>query len=170
MTDFGHQVVRRESTWVPLAVLRSAIAKKVVGGVSCCLAVLLRRLMVSEELSTKGICLDIGAEGGGHAQLFFRLSTVVADADGHRALWSLTGSAGKLPCPMCLNVVNDDVPGTVHMRCPEVARFRMDRDTDWWEKADRLTAASAGTKNIWASFRPLWAFTSHPRGCCGTLL
>jgi hypothetical protein len=102
--------------------------------------------MVSEELSTKGICLDIGAEGGGHAQLFFRLSNVVADADGHRALWSLSGSAGKLPCPLCLNLVNDDVPGTVHMRCPDVARFQLARDTDWRHKADRLTAASAGTK------------------------
>ena len=164
VTDFGPQIVRHESTWVPLAVLRSAIAKKVVGGVSCCLAVLLRRLMVSEELSTKGICLDIGAEGGGHAQLFFRLSNVVADADGHRALWSLTGSAGKLPCPMCLNVVNDDVPGTVHMRCPEVARFHMARDTDWWEKADRLTAASAGTKKYLGELQTAMGLHFAPTG------
>jgi len=173
VTDFGPQVVRHESTWLPLAVLRSGKAKKLAGNVSCCLAVLVRRLMVFEELSTKGICLDIGAEGGGHAQLFFRLSNVVADADGHRALWAVSGSAGKLPCPLCLNLVNDEVPGTVHMRCPDFARFQLARDIDWWNKADRLMAASAGTKKHlndlqtamglrWAPTGVLWDLALRP--------
>jgi hypothetical protein len=164
VTDFGPQVVRHESIWLPLAVLRSSIAKKLAGGVSCCLAVIMRRLMISEELSTKGICLDIGAEGGGHAQLFFRLSNVVADADGHRALWCVSGAAGKLPCPMCLNVVNDDVPGTVHMRCPDVARFQLARDTDWWNKAGRLTAASAGTKKHLSDLQTAMGLRFAPTG------
>ena len=98
-----------------------------------------------DSLATQGVAVNLEVAGGGFASLFFKLGNIVADADGHRGMWSIRGAAGKLPCPCCLNVVHDDeLPAgsrkLVSMDCTNPARFHLATDQDWFSKADVLAS------------------------------
>ena len=145
--ELGPQKTKHEICWIPLAVLRSGKMKEDTGGVSVATEVLLRETFVQDGLATEGGCLDLQAPGGGFVQLFFVLGNIVADADGHRAMWSVKGSSGKLPCPCCLNVVNDEhLPAAVEttrlvsMTSTDPRKFRLAQDADWFSKADMLAS------------------------------
>ena len=130
-----------EILWIPLAVLRSDLTKAAAGGMSIATEVLLRETFLADALATDGVCVDLQVPGGGCATLYFTFGNLVADADGHRAMWSIKGSSGKVPCPCCLNVVNDsDLPAgsdtLVAMSCTDPSRFRLAADSDWFGKAD----------------------------------
>ena len=141
--QLGPKCLQHEDLWVPLAVLRSEFVKGETGGFSVATSVLLSETFLHDELATAGVCLDLGVAGGSFATLFFTLGNLIADADGHRAMWSIKGAGGKLPCPCCLNVVNDDeLPRGSHqlvsMRCWDASKFRLAQDRDWFSKADML--------------------------------
>ena len=141
--ELGPQRTKHEICWIPLAVLRSNLMKGEVGRVSVATEVLLRETLVQDRLATEGVCLDLKVPGGGFATLYFKLGNIVADADGHRGMWSVKGSSGKLPCPWCLNIVNDeDMPlgsnQIVSMASTDPRHFELARDADWFAKADML--------------------------------
>ena len=137
--ELGPSLLKHEAVWIPLACLRSTIAGNLSGGASEAFGVLLRRMFVEEDVSRRGVCIHAHSFV---AVFFFKLGLVVADADGHRALWSLKGAAGKLPCGMCLNVMNDpDLPaGMVGLNCSDPSQFRFATSADLWRKADMLHA------------------------------
>ena len=143
--ELGSQRIKHEILWIPLAVLRSNLMKGHVGAVSVAAQVLLQETFFNDGLCRQGVCADLEVPGGGLARLFFTLGNIVADADGHRAMWSIRGAAGKLPCPCCLNVVNDDDLPTgsrnlVGMKCTDPSRFRLATDQDWFAKADMVAS------------------------------
>lgn len=68
--EWGPKVLRHSAAWVPIAIIRSSVAKDLDGGVTMCFAVILRRLFLAERISTDGVCLNVGAAGGDYARFF----------------------------------------------------------------------------------------------------
>ena len=142
--EFGPTVTKHEIAWIPIGVLRSCLVKHSKGGISVATKELVRSTFLDDALSTEGVCLNLDVEGGSFATLYFKLGNLVADADGHRAMWSCKGASGKLMCPCCTNVVDDTMheesARLVHMSCPDPTRFLLASNDDWWAKADMLEA------------------------------
>ena len=84
-----------------MAVLRSSLVKEDTGGFSVATQTLLSEMFLQDDLGESGVCLDLGVAGGGYATLYFAFGNLIADADAHRAMWSVKGAGGKLPCPCC---------------------------------------------------------------------
>lgn len=145
--DFGPSLTKHECMWLCLGVIRSTVAKELAGGISAVTASLLERLFVVEGLAAGGVVLSIGDDQAfGKVRFVFSLGNVVADADGHRALWSVKGAAGKIPCLLCPKVINDDDinslghAGLVPLSCTDPSKFGEMSNDGWFQKADLLAA------------------------------
>ena len=141
--EFGPHLIKNELMWLPIGLIRSSITKDVIGGVSNCMRVLLRRWFLEDKLHSEGVCLDLGIPDSGFATLYFKLGNLVADGDALRATWSVKGASGKLPCICCKNVLNERVDSDylVHISCCDPAKFDVSTNEEVWAKADILTAA-----------------------------
>lgn len=141
--EFGPRILKHESAWIPLVVLRTGVCKDLPGGISSATGVLLRNLLLDDVPLQQGVLLDLGAAGIGHVRLIFRLGNVLADAEAHRAMWSIKGAAGKLPCPCCRNVVADkDVvtDGVHHISTAGPQNMMLASSREWFLKADMVAA------------------------------
>lgn len=143
IAELGPSLVKHECMWIALAMIRSAVAKDIHGGLSGCAKTLFRRWFLADKVGSEGVLLDLGIPGSRYARVFFRLGNIVADGDAFRALWSAKGASGKLPCLMCKNVLSERVSSSylVHFSCPHVELFDLASNEDIWEKADMLTAS-----------------------------
>ena len=167
MCEFGPNLVKDESCWFPLAVLRTSIAKGVDGGMSHAFKVMLSRMFLSDKISSDGVIVDLAVPGSRHATMYLGLGNLVADGDALRAIWSSKGAAGKLPCIFCKNVVNEkfESPYLVHISCTDSSKFDRATDHDIWHKADDLHAFHGhGTKKLFEETQMVYGLTYSPNG------
>lgn len=157
--DMGPRALKLEQAWVPIAVLRTNIIKKVRGGWSCCLKVMLRALLLSPTMEA-GCLLNIG---GRHILAFFRVSNILGDEAGLQAGWSTNGAQGLLCCLECKNCLDmrhshfaraDSSGFLTTVKEKDVTKFEANTDDDIWEKCDRLAAEGNKTqrKNLERDF------------------
>lgn len=164
--EFGPTLLKHEHMWLPLAAIRSSIAKDIPGGISRCFRQLFRRWFLVDKVSSDGVLLDLAIPGSQHARIHFRLGNVLADGDAYRAIWSAKGAAGKLPCLLCKSVLTERTTSRylVHISCPHAEKFDLASNEDIWEKADKLTASSAETKKFHAALQMTLGLTYSPSG------
>ena len=81
-----------ETHWFEVAVLRTCVAKKVVGGISACTGALLKSFFAAPCDFSRGVVLDLGDPIITSA----RFSLFLADGDAERACWSCKGAAGPV--------------------------------------------------------------------------
>ena len=145
--QMGPLVLKGDTCWLPLGILRTNKVKETQGGVSAAFVALLGRMFLAEKLCDRdgGVVADIGAAGG-VARFYFRLSNVLADGDALRALFGSKGAFGKLPCICCKNVVRGDCAASTYLQplsCSEPVVFELATDDEVLFKADMLAAASS---------------------------
>ena len=163
--EFGSRYIKDEKCWLPIAAIRSVVAKGVLGGQSACVAMILDRMFIRDRIRDDGILLDLG--GGRHVNLFFQLGNIIADVEGHRAIWSAKGASGKLPCLLCLNVLSEHVESDylVHFSCADADLFDIASDSDIWKKADILESESrTATKKAFDRLQMVHGLTYSPHG------
>lgn len=142
--EFGPRFLKHEVCWIPVGIIRSSVLKKIAGGFSTCLRLLLRQWFFELRLHEQGVCLDLGLEPHRFATFFLKLGNILADGDAYRALWSVKGASGNVPCIMCKNVVAiDDIRSDrlVHFSHHDRSRFLFASCREIWAKADAISAA-----------------------------
>ncbi len=133
----------REEFWLPLAMLRTTIAGKVLGGMSYCIKALLRSLLF-EPCKLAGVGMSVVLESP--VLLRAALSNVLADEAALKAVWCSKGASGLRPCMLCRNVtsLNSDLLAgqtyLVDVSCSDSSQFALCTDEDVWGAFDRLCA------------------------------
>ena len=166
--ETGPNYLKCEWLWVPIAAIRSSVAKEdVPGGISGCIRTILRRLFLHDRLLEDGVLLDLGVPAGRYARFHFQLGNILADGDAIRAIFSWKGASGKLPCMLCSNVLSERCASDrlVYIDCPHVERFLLASDDEIWAKADRLHADhGTGTKTAFENLQKIYGLTYCPDG------
>ena len=166
--ELGPRYLKHEVCWVPIGVLRSTVMKKVPGGFSTCLRMLLRQWMLEHRILDKGVLLDLGLSDFRYAVFHFKLGNILADGDAYRAAWSAKGASGNVPCLLCKNVValgNVRSDFLVHFSCPDASRFDSASNEDIWAKADLVKASrGVGTKAAFERLQMVHGLTDSPSG------
>ena len=141
--EFGPANLCLEAAWLPLAVLRSSVAKQVKGGFSAVVRVLLASIFGGHQcLQSVGVVLKIGEP----RLLFARLSNILGDEAALKSIWSSKGAAGLFPCFNCKNVTLhscelaqfDRGDYLVSIAHADAASFDAASNEDHWEKHDML--------------------------------
>lgn len=144
--DFDHDLLSREHLWFVGGLIRSKIASKIRGGLSCIFRTLLALFFGAvHNFETTGVTLPVGPSEP-PLQLLARMSCCVADEAALKALWCFKGASGQCPCMLCRNVVEPrgnlpsfDASGyIVDLRCHEPSRFDTHTDSTIWEAVDLL--------------------------------
>lgn len=136
--EFGHAAVRAEQVWFPVAVLRSCIVDKVVGGLSCCLRLLLKEFA---RHFSQGVVFELD---GGPTYLFARVSVHLGDEAALSHGLSVKGASGIKPCLLCANVVKkgSDLAGRranlIEIDVVDERRFIAHTDESVWHLYDEL--------------------------------
>lgn len=166
--ELGPRFLKHSACWFPVALMRSAVIKKVPGGFSTILRHLLRQWFLEFRVQDDGIPLDLQLRPHGFARFYFRLGSILADGDAYRAAWAAKGAAGNVPCLLCPNVVSmSDIssPHLVHYSHPDAAAFRFATSEEIWAKADRITATRATyTKKDHDKLQMTYGLTDSPQG------
>ena len=138
------QLGHSDLLWLPIAALRATKAKKALpGSYSQAMAIIVKQAFIVDRIAY-GVTLDLG--GGEVVRIHLELENFLADADAIRALLSVKGASGKLPCPCCLNVTTDVEacrrhPGRlVTIYDADTSHWVLATDDDLFEKADTLAA------------------------------
>ena len=134
-------VVRNcEHAWLPVAVLRSSVAKEVVGGFSAAFAALIRSWLphlrgMAIRTATKSIHLTMTWTG------------TIMDEKAIMESWNAKGAAGKKPCLLCINCISKPLGTTLgdaadayfhDIAWASIENFQKMSDEDAWEAADHL--------------------------------
>lgn len=139
--------VRSAAFWIPWAVIRTNILKRVLGGWATAARELLRRCFLGGmDPMTQGVLLNLDFEDGRKPVfLHFRLCNILGDLMGLASLWSWKGPNATMPCFLCANVVRDEAVAEADRRgwlvaLPEsdYTKFVMCSSTDLFVKADAL--------------------------------
>ena len=97
----GAERLRHPSAWLPVAMLRSHVLKKVPGGFT----VAFKKLLESWSASFDGAALQLGN------QVFWtrlRLNIIVGDEAALAAMLSVKGASGRKPCWLCADLLSRD--------------------------------------------------------------
>ena len=105
--EFGIDVLCKTAAWLPVALLRSSVVKRVAGGVSCCCRLLLESWFCGKplQLETLGCVVDVTPP----RIVRCKFGRCLADADALRAVNSIKGHNGLKPC-CCRNCMMMDHP------------------------------------------------------------
>ena len=163
--EFGPAFLKHEHVWLPIAIIRSSVAKEQIpGNLSGCMRLLFRKWFLADRIDHDGMLLDLGIPDSRFANVYLKLGNVVADGDAYRALWSAKGASGKLPCLLCKNVLSQRVNSAtlVHLSCPYVERFALASNEEVWEKADKIAATRGGGNH--AQLQMLYGMTDSRNG------
>jgi hypothetical protein len=143
--EFGPHRLCMEEVWMPLAILRTEIVKKVDGGFGNCMRLMLRHCFVKDcggdELSTRGVAVVLDDRT---ALVLIDFGKFIADLAGIQYFWNHKGSSGILPCFKCKNLVSKQCglagvdPYLVTHSCTDPNRFDISSDEDVWRKFDTL--------------------------------
>lgn len=152
--DFGPSVLQHEAAWIPIAVLRSDVAKKIQGGFSACAAALIKRLFVHDESIRKAGCVIPNLCGESPGIVFGQLGTLLCDEAALKAFWSIKGASGLLCCLVCSNICSlaateeqaliafDDAGTLRDIRC-RPSDFVRRSDNEVFQQADAIHALHA---------------------------
>ena len=103
--DFGSEIASKACLWMPFAILRSSVIKKVNGGLSRCLRDLLLSafgFVGKTDGMQHGIVLQLPS---GPRAVVVRVSNNLADEAALSNALGLKGASGLLPCCKCTNIV-----------------------------------------------------------------
>ena len=143
--EFGKARISQTRFWIPIAVLRSYVALRVRGGLSCVTRVILRGWFIGPlGWSTGGVVVTLH---GTPTLLFAILSNLLGDEEALTRMTSTKGASGLVPCILCLNCVckGNDVDNLVNLdtddylvdiSCADIKKFDRASDTTVWEKVD----------------------------------
>ena len=141
--ELGQQVLCHSEAWLPVACLRSSVAKGVMGKYSCAMRLLLRRFFCGPEgMSTGGVLL-------GPRLVFAELGNILGDEAALKATWATKGASSFLPCPLCKNVVQHGLAEAStggylqNITCSDFGLLDLAQPGDLWHKHDRLEALCA---------------------------
>ena len=101
LREFGPDLVKHADMWLPLAILRSSQIKDILGGASFCMRTLLRRIFITDKVTSEGVLLDLQLPQSRFVGLHLVFGNFIGDGDAQRAIWSAKGASGNLPCLMC---------------------------------------------------------------------
>lgn len=59
--ELGSRYLKDERCWLPIAAIRSVVAKEVLGGQSACIAAILHRMFIDDKIRENGVLLDLGS-------------------------------------------------------------------------------------------------------------
>ena len=133
--------------WFPVVVLRQVIVKEVVGGLSCCVRILLRRFFADANgFSNAGVPLGLP---NGPVVLFAKLTNILGDESALKSIWASKGASGNVPCFLCKHIVAI-VPGDFDnseylqkLGCRDVSKLGVAISEEVWEKVDPLATDRA---------------------------
>ena len=143
--EFGQAALSHECCWLPVAILRSSIARGCVGGVSAVCKLIIRLFFFGREsfLST-GVVIDAG---DGPFLFFAELGNVLGDEGALQATYNLKGASGLRLCLKChvlgldSEIVCEDASGRlVDITCGDTSRFIARSDDQVWRQFDTLKA------------------------------
>jgi hypothetical protein len=156
--------VYMQHAWVSCGLIRTKKTKLLLGGIGSCARALFRSCYVgSGGLSTTGVALPVGHDGG-MVLVFLRCGPLIADEDAVSAVWGGKTASGIVPCLICKNVTKKELkehlalnaPGIVDITCSDFSQFQINNDTDHWHASDSLRdAAAAMTKGSKGAFKIL---------------
>lgn len=149
--EFG-LALRSEHSWITLATIRSSIARKVKGGMGCCLKLLMRHLFLGATSLSNGVVLPLRAP----TLVVTLLECVLLDEAAIKTSLDCKGAAGLKPCFKCKNVVskNSDLSqrdASGYLRTIAEAdhlSFDLNSNEDIWEIVDNLLAKSGTLSTI----------------------
>ena len=141
--ECGREYLCHEAAWVPVGVLRTAVSNKVLGGVSQCVARLLRSWFCGESprIQDHGIALELNNKP---ELIRLRFGRLLADGDALRGILNWKGAGGIKSCVMCWNcfkkdheLCDDDLDLYDITHC-DISSFNLNTNEDFWENTDRL--------------------------------
>ena len=102
VVEVGYAHLMTEYCWFTLATIRSSVVKRINGGLSCLMKLLLKTFYDDASNFNTGIILSVGDR---RSILFAKLAILIADMDAIRSVWAIKGTSGTLGCLCCQNVV-----------------------------------------------------------------
>jgi hypothetical protein len=163
--EFGPAYLKHEHLWLPVAIIRSSVAKdRIPGNLSGCMKLLFRKWFLTDRIDHDGVLLDLDIPDSRYANVYLKLGNVVADGDAYRAIWSAKGASGKLPCLLCKNILSQRTNSVYlqHFSCPYADRFDLATNEEVWEKADKIAASRLGGGH--ARLQVMYGMTDSPSG------
>ena len=169
LANFGPTLLKHERCWLPAAILRTSIIKRVRGGWSCCLKEWLRRLLLDSGNVRDGVPLRV--LGGRLA--FFKLGHLLADEGGHTYAMAAKGSTAVFPSLEIHNMCSNDPaksvvrPGEtlfVDLSCIFLDRFVWRTNEDIWKNIDTLLALKAAGAPTLAQKEISYGLNAEPDG------
>lgn len=133
-----------EYAWLSMAVITHHEVSQVEGGMSCCMRVLLRHLMLGHSSIANGIVIPVEPP----KLIFAKLSPMLLDESAVKATFDSKGAAGIKPCLCCKNVVSlnsgllqcDTSNYLIDITETNTERFDLSANTDIWNILDNLVS------------------------------
>lgn len=152
--EWGAARLCRCHWWLPIACIRSSVAKSIDGDISHCVGRLAHDMMLDPcRLATVGTTVKLPAP----TLVRVQLGTLLGDEAALKSTWSTKGASGVRPCMFCANLVSGHsglAVGSarlVDVSCSEPNRFQPTTDNAVWESWDALAAEKARrTRTDWA--------------------
>ena len=140
--------LQNEAAWLCTGILRTSVAKKILGKESACFKAYFEfAFLGTESISAVGIAIDIG-----HGPFLFYAvhGRMPYDEAAEKQVWDVKGASGLIPCYECRNVVlkqegrclaNFDNTGYLQpLSCTGVSKFDRMTDELVWSTYDCLAA------------------------------
>ena len=131
----------REQFWLPLAVLRTHEAQKVVGGISNCFRLLIRSILFDPcHAAGIGFAIDLGSP----RLIRLKIRNVLADESALKQVFGCKGASGLRPCMLCRNIVSLNSNMTegqrylVDVSCSDAGLFHLATDATILQLYDHL--------------------------------
>ena len=96
--EFGPTVIKNAAAWIPLLFVRSSVLARISGGMAAVWRMILRRLFIEEQVSTRGVPVVLAR---GSVRLYFAAGTFLLDGDAVRGVY---GAKGGNPSSFVLHV------------------------------------------------------------------
>ena len=135
--------LRSETSWLPIAVLRSSVAHDVKGGMSAVVAQLVQDVFVGPGGLDEG-ALIFSECGRGSSRLKASMGRFLFDEAAMKATFSVKGASGIKPCMVCKNVLMKAHPALLHnqyfvdITTHELEKLDLNTNNDLWETFDNL--------------------------------
>ena len=144
--EFDYEWVQAADLWLPIAICRNSLAKKLQGGYSNLVRVILLKLLHSSKVTEQGILLTL--HDGTVVRIFAKGGPALFDGDAFRMIWSVKGSGGVMPCILCATTTSDASmvrPGLpfVALDEPCARKLRFATSAEIYRKADQLALLHA---------------------------
>ena len=149
--ELGPSILHSTAAWFPMVAIRSTKLQSIDGGVSQCVRLVLRRMLLEEKINDRGVVVWLDEHQATPVALRFRVSNLIFDGDAQRQVFCAKESVGKVPCLCCLNVVHEDasIPSAsfVSLTNTDASKLQFASSEDLYEKADMLSRSAPPAMN-----------------------